>query len=258
VTVILDSSGPVKAQARRRGSYGIDAPKLLPFLVLLLIANLADGVVSRKPWPLLGAAVILGCAGLGFYASRRGKFLVWAELLDRLKLRGDEHILDIGCGRGAVLMIAAQHLTTGRAVGIDLWKRGDQSGNALEATARNAAAEGVADRVELRTADMTALPFEDASFDVVVSSIAIHNVKGRGRDQVMAEAVRVLRPGRRLMIADLAATRRYAARLRELGMTDVRRASLGWRMWWTGPWLSTHLVTATKRSETSRIIRDIA
>ena len=233
-------------QAPRRGSYGIDAPKLLPILAALFIANLADGVISGKLWPFLGAAVILCCAGLGMYASRRGKFAVWAELLDRLGLRGDELVLDIGCGRGAVLMMAAERLTTGRAIGIDLWKKGDQSGNDLEATQRNAVAEGVVDRVELRTGDMTALPFENGSFDVVLSSIAIHNVNRLGRDKVMQEAVRVLRPGGKLMIADLLATRQYLSRLQALGMTSVRRAGLGWRMWWTGPWLSTFLVAAIK------------
>jgi ubiquinone/menaquinone biosynthesis C-methylase UbiE len=131
-------------------------------------------------------------------------------------------------------------------MGVDLWRKGDQSGNSAEATERNAVAEGVADRVEVRTADMTALPFENASFDVIVSSIAIHNVARPGRDRVIEEAVRVLRPGGKVMIADLSATRQYLARLKELGMTDVQRTDLGWRMWWTGPWLSTHLVTATK------------
>ena len=143
--------------------------------------------------------------------------------------------------------MAAQHLTTGRAVGVDLWKSKDQSGNAAEATRRNAVAEGVADRVELHTADMTALPFEDNRFDLVVSSVAIHNIKGRaGRDRAIEEAVRVLRPGGRLLIADIWATGRYRARLAELGMIDVARRGLGWRMWWSGPWLPTRLVTATK------------
>lgn len=235
------------ARARRKGSYGLDAPKLLPVLAVLIAANIVNGVVSRTVWPFLAAGVVIGCGCLGLYASRRGKFVVWDELLDRLALRGDERILDIGCGRGAVLLMAAERLTTGRAVGVDLWKKGDQSGNAREATERNAAAEGVADRVELRTADMTALPFEDGSFDVVVSSLAIHNVKGRaGRDRAIEEAVRVLGPGGRLMIADLWATREYSSHLATLSMTDVSRRDLGWRMWWSGPWLATHLVTATK------------
>ena len=129
--------------------------------------------------------------GLWAVHLARGKFLAWTELLDQLNLRGDEHILDLGCGRGAVLLLAAQRLTTGRAVGVDVWRRGDQSGNAAMATRRNALAEGVADRIALHTADMTALPFEADSFDLVVSNVAMHNVKLRaGRKKAIAEAVR--------------------------------------------------------------------
>ena len=138
--------------------------------------------------------------------------------------------------------MAAQQLTTGRAVGVDLWRGADQSGNSAEATRRNAVAEGVADRVELHTADMTALPLEDNSFDLVVSSFAIHNIRGRaGREKAISEAVRVLRPGGRLMIADVRATRQHQAQLAKLGMKDVARRRLG------GLFLGlVRLVTATK------------
>ena len=71
------------------------------------------------------------------------------------------------------LLLAAERLATGLAVGVDLWRKGDQSGNAAEVTMNNAVAEGAADRVELHTADMAALPFEDGSFDVIVSNIAL-------------------------------------------------------------------------------------
>jgi ubiquinone/menaquinone biosynthesis C-methylase UbiE len=233
--------------AGQNASYGIDAPYLLPIPLLLIVANLIQGVVSATVWPFVAAGVILASMGCGLHTSLRGKFVVWAELLDRLGLRGDEQILDLGCGRGAVLLMAAKRLTTGRAVGVDLWRKGDQSGNAAEATRRNAVAEGVDDRVALYTADMAALPFTDESFDLVLSSIAVHNIKGRaGRDRVIEEAVRVLRPGGRLMIADIFATGRYLDRLTELGMTNIVRRGLGWRLWWSGPWLPTHLVTATK------------
>ena len=231
----------------RKGAYGIDAPYLLPIPAVLIIANVADGFISKSLWPFLAAALVLGCSGLGLYASRRGKFVVWGELFRDLKLRGDERVLDLGCGRGAVLSLAAQHLTTGRAVGVDLWRAKDQSGNAAEATRRNAVAEGVADRVELHTADMTVLPFANDSFDLVVSSVAIHNVKGQtGRNKVMEEAVRVLRPGGRLMLADIGGTSQYRKRLIKLGMRDVVRQSLGSRLWWSGRWLATRLVTAVK------------
>jgi ubiquinone/menaquinone biosynthesis C-methylase UbiE len=220
---------------------------LLPIPVVLIAFNLIDGAISGKPWPFAAALIVTACALCGLYASRRGKFAVWAELLDQLALKGDEHILDMGCGRGAVLLMAAGHLKTGKAVGVDLWRREDQSGNSADATWRNAAAEGVTDRIEVRTADMTALPFDENAFDLIVSNLAIHNIKGKaGRNRAIDEAARVLRPGGRLMIADIWATGQYCTRLAELGMIDIARRGLGWRMWWTGPWAATRLVTATK------------
>jgi len=100
-----------------------------------------------------------------------------------------------------VLLAAAGRLPNGRAVGVDLWRSGYQSGNATEATQRNAEAAGVADRVELHTGDMTALPFSDGEFDVIVSSLAIHNIgkpDGRqdGRQPRLRDAsgARVIRP----------------------------------------------------------------
>jgi ubiquinone/menaquinone biosynthesis C-methylase UbiE len=138
--------------------------------------------------------------------------------------------------------MAAQHLTTGRAVGVDLWRSVDQSGNSAETTRRNAIQEGVADRVELHTADMTALPLEDNSFDVVVSNFAIHNIRGHaGREKAIDEAVRVLRPGGRLLIADVRATRQHQAQLARLGMKNVARRRLGGRFLGLA-----RLVTATK------------
>lgn len=226
---------------RRRGSYGIDAPIAPILLGGLAILYLVQAIFTGKPifWFALGCVL----AGEAFYlhGTLRGKFVVWADLLEQLNLHGDERILDLGCGRGAVLLLAAQHLTTGRAVGVDLWRSVDQSGNSAEATRRNAVAEGVADRVELHTADMTALPFEENSFDVVVSSLAIHNIRGRaGRDKAISEAVRVLRPGGQLLILDVRSTSQYQAQLSKLGMQDVRRRRL---QWWSWP---ARLVTATK------------
>jgi ubiquinone/menaquinone biosynthesis C-methylase UbiE len=187
--------------------------------------------------------MVLAFEAYYLHGTLRGKFLVWAKLLDRLELRGDERILDLGCGRGAVLLMAAQHLTAtaGRAVGVDLWRWGDQSGNSADATQRNAVAEGVADRVEVLTGDMTALPFEDNSFDVIVSNFAIHNISGRGgREKAIGEAVRVLRPGGRVRIVDIRGTGHYAAQLVKLGMDDVGRSGLGWWFW------PARLVSATK------------
>jgi ubiquinone/menaquinone biosynthesis C-methylase UbiE len=135
----------------------------------------------------------------------------------------------------------------GRAVGLDLWRFADQSGNGPQAAHRNLAAEGVSDRSALETGDMTAMPFPDATFDLVASNLAIHNIHGEeGRSQAVEEAVRVLRPGGRLVIADLMRTTEYAKQLRARGMEGVEQRRLGWRFWYGGPWMPTGLVTAAK------------
>jgi ubiquinone/menaquinone biosynthesis C-methylase UbiE len=71
--------------------------------------------------------------------------------------------------------------------------------------------------------------------------VAVHNISGRaGREKAVSEAVRVLRPGGRLLIADVRATRHHQAQLAKMGMNDVARRWLGWRTW------GRDLVTATK------------
>ena len=234
----------------------MDAPYAFGLIGIVIASCLAmsifGAVKSGILGPLLPALFMLTVAAFVLHTTLRGKFLVWAELLDRIKLRGDERVLDMGCGRGAVLLMIAHRLTTGRAVGVDVWRNVDQSGNSAEATRRNAIAEGVADRVELHTCDMASLPFDNDSFDMVTSSLAIHNIKGRaGREKAIAEGVRVLRPGGRLIITDIR-TGQYQVTLAQLGMTDVARSRLGWHFWWGGPWAATQLVTATKPSVVNR------
>lgn len=252
---------PMNPLPPRRGAYGFDAP-YAPLLMTLggagLLAISASALwssemnsarqVIKSIGPCVAGLWLLLNAGVYVNTTRTGKFGVWAELLDQLELKGDERLLDIGCGRGAVLLMAAQRLPRGRAVGVDVWSATDQSGNAEQVTRQNAILEGVAERVELHTADMRHLPFDDGSFDVVVSSLAIHNVSGAGeRAKAVREAARVLKKGGKLAIADIRNTRVYARELEACGLKITETRSLGARFWYgAGPWAATRLVAAIK------------
>lgn len=241
---------------KRQGDYGYDAPyALMAFAAVgagCVIVAIVSWWIQRGHLTLVMGfygAFFLANASSFFYTTRHGKFRVWSEILDGLHLRGDERVLDMGCGRGAVLVAVASRMTTGRVSGIDLWSTHDQSGNARDVTMRNASLEGVQDRIDIETGDMRSLPFPDGSFDVVVSSLAIHNIRSNAaRAQAIAEAWRVLKPGGRLAIADIRVTARYAAALRQLGATEVTRKRLGWRFWYGNPIAGTTLVTASKPS----------
>jgi SAM-dependent methyltransferase len=255
----------------RRGEYGYDAPYGLAMFAAMAavsgafavstwrqtVGHVYDSHCGWEPVHLAWAwtfysAFFLGNAASFFYTTRRGKLVEWERILDRLALRGDERVLDMGCGRGAVLTAVARRLTAGRVTGVDIWSKKDQSGNARDVALRNASLEGVGDRVQIDTGDMRALPYPDASFDLVVSSLAIHNIRRtRGRRAAIREAFRVLAPGGRIAIADLRATTLYAQELRAAGAIDVQRRRLGWRFWWGNPFACTRLVTASKSNPIS-------
>jgi len=240
-----------------RARYGIDGGFIaLSFYGAVSVA-LAAAMVSarRRGHPGLVrlsavALVAVACSEAGFlYPSGPGKRSVWSELLDALDLKGDEEVLDIGCGRGAVLMAAARRVPKGRTVGVDIWRRRDQSGNRRSATEHNTVAEDVAERVELVDGDARDLPFPPGSFDVVVSSLALNNIHGAGgRAEALSEAARVLRPGGRLRIVDDKVAD-YAEPLREAGCVEVASRKLDRRTWFGIPGHHLELVTATKGTD---------
>src|SRR3954466_6494430 len=106
-----------------RASYGVDAPPALFGLasgsVLLLAATIASAIGSGW-WALIPGVMTLyfvTSTSLYVHTTRRGKLEVWRDVLDTLAPRGDERALDLGCGRGAVLIAVAKRLPAGRATG---------------------------------------------------------------------------------------------------------------------------------------------
>jgi SAM-dependent methyltransferase len=216
-------------------NYGIDAPVavrnlfIVATLGVISLITLRLGVWSRQDlvaviaWPLMWAG--LGSAAMASwmtYDSKIGKVREREDYLDKIAWRGDERVLDVGCGLGLFLIGAAKRLSTGRAVGIDKWQQEDLSGNCAEGTLDNARIEGVADKVEVHTGDARKLPFDDASFDVVLSSGALHNIyDAGGRQTAVREIARVLKSGGRVLIVDVRHLRQYAVTLRDAGL-DAR------------------------------------
>jgi SAM-dependent methyltransferase len=228
------------------GRYGIEAP-YYPAAFGLGGAVLLAAARSRGPRWLVPAAALLGQTALYLHTTLRGKHVVWGRELDRLGIAGDERLLDVGCGSGAVLVAAARRLPRGRVEGVDLWRSRDQSGNDPARTRENAHAYGVADRIRLHTADMTELPFPDGSFDVVTSALAVHNISNSvDRRRAVAEMARVLKPGGRLMLVDILHVSDYARVLTD-AMSDLDSRSLGINYWYGAPWLPARMLTGTRR-----------
>ena len=226
----------------KRPNYGIDAPGMVRNLLIAGIVALSlllpapFGFWPGQPWGDLLAGLLLLCAayflGLGFlvlYASRIGKLSQREHLLDLIPWSGREHVLDVGCGHGLMLVAAAKRLPMGKAVGIDLWHSEDQADNRPDVPLSNARLEGVADHVEVQTGDMRHLLFSDKSFDVVLSHWAVHNLHdAEERSQALAEMARVLKPGGYIVLADIEHHAEYANGLASLGLGDIRHVGRSW------------------------------
>jgi ubiquinone/menaquinone biosynthesis C-methylase UbiE len=231
---------------RQKPDYGIDSPGIvtgeLIFAGVALAATLAlaafgsPHVFGVPLWPItlvIGAYVALMGLGMLYY-SRIGKLRIRDHLLGQLTWRGDERALDVGCGRGLMLVGAARCLTSGAAIGVDAWDRGAITGNGPEAALRNAKLEGVADRAQVREGDARNLPFDDASFDVVVSNFVIHEMDtGEQRERMLREIARVLKPDGQVALVDFIFTAQAARVLRANGVSNAKRAPLGHLGYWS-------------------------
>jgi len=189
-------------------------------------------VVNRSEYPgpalrmcgvlALIALVFLAIGAVMVWSSRVAKLRLRDQMLDSLALRGDERVLDVGCGRGLLAIGAAKRLKNGRVVGIDVWNPLDLSGNTPDAAKANAKIEGVAEKVRIENGDAQKLVYPDNHYDVVVSSLALHNIpEQNARAQSVREMLRVLKPGGKLAIFDIFRTGEYAEVLQAAGAKDV-------------------------------------
>lgn len=223
--------------------YGIDAPAVMRNLCLagtacLLLAIFAPRIIhigkvdisaSGFYWP---AGFLFVEAGLFLLYVKVGKFRHRDFMLNMHQWRGDEQALDVGCGRGLLLAGAGKRLKalngTGHATGIDVWSNVDMGGNSSAATLHNLTLEGITDRCTLLSLPAQEMTFPDATFDLIVSNLCIHNIYDKPtRLQALHQIARVLKPGGTALISDYKLTGEYAAEFANLGLVvEKKRGSL--------------------------------
>lgn len=195
-------------------NYGIDAPGVIRNLFLagfiaLLVGLLGPAVITLGPVQVesngfiwMGLSVSLGGLWMLLY-SVYGKYIHRDRMLNLVNWRGNEHVLDVGTGRGLLLVGIAKRLNTGKATGIDIWSAKDLSANTIDNTYQNAGVEGVADKVRILNENAVQMSFADNSFDLVFTNECIHNIaKAEDRAKACAEIIRVLKADGTAIISD--------------------------------------------------------
>jgi ubiquinone/menaquinone biosynthesis C-methylase UbiE len=129
-------------------------------------------------------------SALAFAGSRRR---IFGRLVDLADVTAGNDVLDVGCGPGYLTALAARAASPGgHATGVDVSEPMVQEARRKRASTSCSFVLGKAEALDL----------PDASFDVVLSSLAIHHIPEDARAQAFAEMFRVLRPGGRVLIAD--------------------------------------------------------
>lgn len=157
--------------------------------------------------------------GLG---AIRGKALAAKDFISRLDLKKNHKLLDVGCGRGFILIEAAKRLPQGRATGLDNWSQFDLYVNNPGKTWENALVEGVSTRVKVDTGDMRKLPYPRNSFDRVTAHLALHRLKSRSdRVKTLQEIFRVLKPKGLLALQDYKFLNQITKDLKDLHFKNI-------------------------------------
>jgi arsenite methyltransferase len=227
-------------------NYGVDAPNVLRNLFLIGALCVLLVLFTPRVWHLghvdftlhqtlaWTGGFLLVEASLFLLYVKFGKFRHRDFMLSLHPWRGDEQVLDVGCGRGLLLAGAAKRIAAlggnGHATGIDIWSNVDMGGNSEAATLHNLQLEGIESRCTLVSAGAQEMPFADASFDVIVSNLCLHNIYDRPtRLQALHQIARVLKPGGIALISDYKRTGEYAAEFLDTGL----EVSTRWGNWLT-------------------------
>ena len=196
---------------------GIAAVCLALCIVFGMTGVATEGGLRIVLGVLFGAAFLLFAVLTGIFAnmycafSYHGKKQVPKRVIEGIAqyvaLSDGEKGLDVGCGSGALTIACAKRNPRAQMVGIDRWGKEYASFN-LPLCKRNAAAEGVRN-VSFARGNAIKLDFPDETFDAVTSNYVYHNIKGKDKQQLLSETLRVLKKGGTFAIHDIMSPREY-------------------------------------------------
>jgi len=174
---------------------------LILLLLLLFVESLDDESAAGPDWspfenrivPALGFRMLTPLYDVVVRIGTRER-LVKRALIDQADIQPVHHVLDLACGTGTLAVLMAQAQPSARVTGVDA------DPEILRRAQRKIDRARVPVRLERATAD--SLPFPDAQFDRVVSSLFFHHLTWPEKQRAAAEALRVLKPGGQLHIAD--------------------------------------------------------
>jgi ubiquinone/menaquinone biosynthesis C-methylase UbiE len=128
--------------------------------------------------------------------GREGAFR--EKVLDQARLKTGESVLDVGCGTGTLAIAAKRRVgSTGTVYGIDA------SPEMIARAKRKGKKAGI--EVVFKNGIVEALPFPDAHFDVVLSTLMLHHLPRKAREECAREMRRILKPGGRVLAVDFGA-----------------------------------------------------
>jgi arsenite methyltransferase len=211
-----------------RPDYGVDgSPVRVPliciglWLLTIVLLALCNPLFEVLGTLLLIISLLFTVLTVKFiWYVKAGKLRLRDRLLSMVDWKGNEIVLDIGTGRGLLMIGAAKKLTRGKSIGIDIWSQVDMHKNNPQDTLKNAQLEGVSNKVEVKNEDAQKMLSPDSYFDVVLSNLCIHNIPTKeGREKACREIVRVLKPGGKAIISDAFHLKDYAKVFRGEGMS---------------------------------------
>lgn len=142
-----------------------------------------------------------------YYSDYHLMRTVCEGVVGSISLGEGKRALDVGCGSGLLTINLAKKHPDSFVIGVDKWGA-EYASFSKRRCEENAAIEGI-DNISFTKADATALPFEDESFDAVISNYVYHNIPSSDRQSILLESLRVLKKGGSFAIHDIFSKTKY-------------------------------------------------